>query len=345
MVAPLNWGLGHASRCIPVIDALIKYDFQPILAGDGESLELLRKEFPELKHYQLPSTKVTYSEKGSLLKFKLLSQAPKVMRSAQLEKKRIAEIHKIEKLSGIISDNRFGVRSTEVPSVYMTHQIQVLSGGTSSLTSSYHQKIISKFTECWVPDYESNGLAGKLSNPGNTNLNIKYLGPLSRFDYRSQKKVWDIVAVLSGPQPQRAILEEKIKRELISFSGKSLLIQGTVENEQKVRSERNLTIVNFMLHQELEEAILSAQVIIARSGYSTVMDLEALQSRAFFIPTPGQFEQEYLANHLKERGFSDCSDQESFHLGKLNDQNHFEGFRQKKTSKSKLNRSLFDVFN
>jgi len=344
-VAPLNWGLGHATRCIPVIEALIKYNFQPILAGDGESLEILKKEFPELKYYELPSTEVVYSEKGSLLKFKLLTQAPKIIRSVQLEKKRVDEIHKIEKLSGIISDNRFGVRSDKIPSVYISHQIQVLSGATSRLTTKYHQQIIAKFTECWVPDYASNGLAGELSKQGKNNLNLKYIGPLSRFMNQPQKKVWDILAVLSGPEPQRGILEEKIRKELTGFSGKSLLIQGSVQNKQIVSAEGNLTTVNFMLQQELEEAMQQAEVILSRSGYSTVMDLDALQAKAFFIPTPGQFEQEYLARHLKEKGFADYSDQDSFHLGKLDNSNHYEGFRHKKTSKNELNRSLFDVFN
>lgn len=345
MVAPLNWGLGHASRCIPVIDALIKYDFQPILAGDGESLELLRKEFPELKYYKLPSTEVVYSEKGSLLKFKLLSQIPKVVNSGHHEKKKVDEIHQIESLSGIISDNRFGVRSDKIPSVYMTHQIQVLSGVTTRLTSRYHQKIISKFTECWVPDFESNDLAGQLSQPGNKSLRLKYIGPLSRFVHHPQKKVWDIVAVLSGPEPQRSILEKKIQRELIGCSEKSLIIQGTLDNKQTIRTEGNLTIVNFMLHQELQEAIEQAKVILSRSGYSTVMDLNVLKAKAFFIPTPGQFEQEYLASYLKKKGYADFSDQESFHLGMLNNIGDYDGFKHKKTSKNNFNRSLFDVFN
>ena len=343
-MAPLNWGLGHATRCIPVIEALIKYDFQPILAGDGDSLQLLRQEFPELKYYELPSTEVVYAEKGSILKYKLLSQAPKFIRAVKLEKKRTQEIHKLEKLSGMISDNRFGVRSDKVPSIYITHQLQVFSGGTSRLTSRYHQQIISKFSECWVPDYESNDLAGELSKPGGRKLNIKYIGPLSRFEYHPRKKVWNIVAILSGPEPQRGILEEKIKRELIGMSGNNLLIRGAVENKQIVSSERNLTIVNFMLHQELEEAIGQAHVVLSRSGYSSIMDLYALQAKAFFIPTPGQYEQEYLANHLRQKGYADFSDQESFDLGKLDNRNHYEGFRHKKTSKKHLNRSLFDVF-
>lgn len=345
LVAPLNWGLGHATRCIPVIEALIKYGFQPILAGDGDSLQLLRQEFPELKYYELPSTRVVYTEKGGLLKYKLLSQTPKFIRAVKLEKKKTQEIHILENLSGIISDNRFGVRCDDVPSIYITHQIQVLSGVTSLLSSRYHQQIISKFSECWVPDYESNGLAGELSNPGNRKLLLKYVGPLSRFTHHPQDKKWDIVAVLSGPEPQRGILEAKIKEELKSYAGQVLIIQGIVESEQRTRSEGSLTIVNFMLHQELSDAIEQGKLILSRSGYSSVMDLYTLGAKAYFIPTPGQFEQEYLAEYLKQKGYSEFSDQTTFQIAKLVHMKNHKGFRHKKTPKNNLNRSLFDVFN
>ena len=344
LVAPLNWGLGHATRCIPVIEALIKYNFQPILAGDGDSLRLLRQEFPRLTYYELPSTKVVYAENGHFLKYKLLSQLPKLLRAVKQEKKRTEEIHKIEKLSGIISDNRFGVRSDDIPSVYITHQLQVLSGATTILSSQYHRKIINKFKECWVPDFESNELAGKLSKSGNAKLALKYIGPLSRFAHHPQHKKWDIVAVLSGPEPQRGILEAKIKEELSSYAGKSLIIQGIVQDKQNIESEGNVTRVNFMLHQELGEAIEQGELILSRSGYSSVMDLYELGAKAYFIPTPGQFEQEYLAEHLKQKGYADFSEQASFHLNKLMNIKNYEGFGHKKTSKNNLDRSLFDVF-
>ncbi len=343
-MAPLNWGLGHATRCIPVIKALIKYDFQPILAGDGDSLRLLRQEFPELTYYELPSTEVVYAEKGNFLKYKLLAQAPKLMRAVKLEKKRTQEIHKLEKLSGIISDNRFGVRSDDIPSIYITHQLQVLSGATTALSSQYHRQIINKFKECWVPDFESNELAGKLSKPGKGKLALKYIGPLSRFSRHPQNKRWDIVAVLSGPEPQRGILEAKIKEELRSYSGKSLIVKGVVEGKQKMESEGNLTIVNFMLHEELCDVIEQGELILSRSGYSSVMDLYELGAKAYFIPTPGQFEQEYLAEHLKQKGYADFSEQASFYLNKLMNMKNYEGFGHKKTSKNNLDRSLFDVF-
>ncbi len=344
-MAPLNWGLGHATRCIPIIEALIRYKFEPILAGDGASLELLRQEFPELAYYELPSTKVVYAEKGRYLKYKLLLQTPKLLNTVSLEKKHIQEIHKTENLSGIISDNRFGVRSDDIPSVYITHQINVLSGSTSALSTKLHQKIISKFTECWIPDDESNGLAGELSKPGKVTIPLKYIGPLSRLICQQQKKKWDIVAVLSGPEPQRGLLEKKIKEELRSYPGKSLLIQGIVKSQQSLRSEGNLTIVNFMLHQELSNAIEQGEIILSRSGYSSIMDLSAMRAKAFLIPTPGQFEQEYLAKYLQQKGYTDFSDQASFHIGKLANLKNYKGFRHKKTSKNNFDQSLFDVFN
>lgn len=344
LVAPLNWGLGHAARCVPIINSLIQQEFEPILAGDGASLDLLKKEFPELSFYELPSTSVNYALKGKYLKYKLLRQLPKLLKTISEERKLIREIHTKENLGGIISDNRLGVLCEEIPSIYLTHQIHVLSGNTSALTSFFHQKFMSKFNECWVPDFESHELAGDLSRPGKIKNALKYIGPLSRFKSNPQRKRWDIVVVLSGPEPQRSLLEEKLKLALINHKGRNLLIQGVVEKEQSKRCEGNLTVVNFMLHKELSEAIEQGELIISRSGYSTVMDLYELGAKAFFIPTPGQYEQEYLATHLKQKGYADFSDQDSFQLEKLDRIQQFKGFGQKKTSNSPLDISLFDVF-
>ena len=344
LVAPLNWGLGHAVRCIPLINSLINYGFSPLLGGDGNSLELLKKEFPELPFYELPATKIRYSKKGSYLKYKLLSQAPKFIKGMALEKAKVQEIHQKENLCGIISDNRFGVWSEEVPSIYVTHQLKVLSGFTSALSTSVHQNIISKFDQCWVPDYDSERLAGELSGSTDLKDKVKYIGPLSRFTRKAITKKWDLVAILSGPEPQRQYLEEKLVDELASFSGKSLLVQGIVEEEQKVQRLGKVTKVNFMLQNELRDAIEAGKLIISRSGYSSIMDLDALEARAFFIPTPGQFEQEYLAAYLEKKGLAGFSDQASFDLNKVLKGKEYLGFKHKKTPNINFNKSLFDVF-
>lgn len=342
-MAPLNWGLGHATRCIPLISALSCHGFSPILGGDGRSLELLKKEFPNLPFYELPDTAVTYSKKGRLLKYKLLSQAPKMIQGMRREMNRVKEIHQLENLSGIISDNRFATRLEEVPSVYMTHQLNVLSGNTSFLTTSLHQKIIEKFDQCWVPDYEKEGLSGELSSRKDVAESIKYIGPLSRFKRNPSPKKWDLVIVLSGPEPQRKYLEEKLMRQLTSYKGKTLVIQGLVEETQKAEQIGHITKFNFMLHEELRDVIEAGKLIISRSGYSSIMDLENLEAKAFFIPTPGQFEQEYLAQYMAKRNIAGYAEQGSFDLTQALSEKEYQGFKHKKTSNNDLS-ALFDVF-
>ena len=150
IVAPLNWGLGHATRCIPIIYALLQNNFTPIIASDGKALELLQKEFPQLRSLKLPSYSISY---GKNLKRNLLLQFPKILSAVKKERKIIAQIiEKETNIVGIISDNRFGVLNAKIPSVYITHQLTVLSGFTTFFTRKIHQSIIKNFDECWVPD-------------------------------------------------------------------------------------------------------------------------------------------------------------------------------------------------
>ena len=182
LVAPLNWGLGHATRCIPIIRGLIHQGFEPIIASDGEALELLTKEFPEIIACELPSYGITYSKKAKSLKWKLLSKSPQIMNAVKKEKRTTTELIKEYNIRGIISDNRFGVRDRNIPSVFMTHQIQVLSGSSTWISTRINQNLIKKFNECWVPDNSSlPNLSGDLGHPKSSKLKPKYIGPLSRF--------------------------------------------------------------------------------------------------------------------------------------------------------------------
>ncbi len=352
LIAPLNWGLGHATRCIPIINALIEEDFKPVLAGDGDSLALLKKEFPQLKSYELPSYNIRYTKKGSYLRYRILFDSLKILKAVKAELQVVDTIIEKENINGIISDNRFGVRSAKVPSVYITHQVNVLSGITTPITSKMHQKIISKFDECWVPDHKDwPNLANELSHPDNTNLNLKYIGPISRFDKKNttkegmtEKKKYDVMILLSGPEPQRTILEEKLLNEIKSSDKKVLFVRGILsENQQKDEGEK-LTIINYLLTDELQKAIVNSKVVLARSGYTTIMDLNSLQAKAFFIPTPGQFEQEYLAKVLENQKLAPYARQNDFKLEMLDKVNNYQGFRQKKTSNRKDINFPFDAF-
>jgi len=342
MVAPLNWGLGHATRCIPVIKALIHNNFEPVIASDGDALLLLQKEFPELRSFELPSYNIRFS-RGNKLKYKLFLNIPRFLITARKEREVTEEIISKENISGIISDNRFGVRSSKVPSVYMTHQLNVLSGNTTSITSKFHQRIISKFDECWVPDnIDQPKYSGDLSNTAKENLKVKFIGILSRFHKGQGNKKQDILIVLSGPEPQRSILEKKLLVQLKETNKKVLLVRGVVTDNKEPSVNENLKVVNYMLTAQLQEAFTESDVILSRSGYSTIMDLVRLEKKAFFIPTPGQFEQEYLANRMKELKMAPYADQDDFELSMLDEVENYRGF--KKTGNAVLNPALFDLF-
>ncbi|WP_396155708.1 glycosyltransferase [Flavobacterium sp.] len=331
LVAPLNWGLGHATRCIPIIRELEKNGFTPILASDGVALQILQKEFPHLQSLTLPSYEIEYSKNGSDFKWKLIKNSPKMIDAIFTEKKMVKKWITEYNLNGIISDNRLGVYSKKVPSVFITHQLNVLSGKTTWISSKLHQYFIKKFTECWIPDIERMpNLTGKLGHLKKNNLNFTYIGPLSRLERKNLPIKYDLMVVLSGPEPQRTLLEEKLKKEVLQFQGNVIFIKGIIEPEQKIEHEGKVTYYNFMISNEIETAFNESTMVLCRSGYTTVMDLAKLGKKAFFIPTPGQFEQEYLAKRFKRNGFAPFAKQENFEIADLKDAKLYQGLPQLK---------------
>ena len=326
LVAPLNWGLGHATRCIPIIRELEKNGFTPVLASDGVALHLLQKEFPHLQSLELPSYEIEYAKNGDDFKWKLIKNSPKMIEAIFAEKKIVKKWIAEFDLQGIISDNRIGVYSKKIPSVFMTHQLNVLSGETTWITSKLHQYFVKKFTECWIPDKKENpNLTGKLGHLKSSSLNLKYLGPLSRLEKKDLPIKYDLMVILSGPEPQRTFLEQKLIKEIQSFNGKILFIKGIIESEQKIDQDENVSYYNFMTSSEIETAFNESKIVLCRSGYTTVMDLAKLQKKAFFIPTPGQFEQEHLARRLKRNGFLPYAKQDDFVIKNLSEVSLYGG--------------------
>lgn len=183
LVAVLNWGLGHATRSIPIINELLKHNFEVYIASDGAALKLLQKEFPSIKAFELPSYNISYSKSASSFKWKLFTETPGILKAIKLERKAIKELTKAYNFNGIISDNRFGCRHENITSVFITHQLSVLSGNTTYLSSKLHQKYISNFDECWIPDTPgNNNLSGIMGHLKEVPANVKYIGPLSRFN-------------------------------------------------------------------------------------------------------------------------------------------------------------------
>jgi len=326
-VAALNWGLGHATRCIPIINELKALDFEVIIASDGQALELLKKEFPNSTFEELPSYNIQYSKKGSNLKWKLLLESPKFIKTIKAENDVTRRLVSKYDLFGIISDNRWGVRSSLLKrNVFITHQINVLSGSTTFLSSYIQQRYIEKFDECWIPDVPGeNNLSGILGHKDHVSDNIKYIGVLSRFEKRELTNVYDYLVLLSGPEPQRSMLESILLEEFKNTDSRVLFIRGIISQENLENSNLNITIRNYSFGKALEEAINSSRYIISRSGYTTLMDLSKLEKKAFFIPTPGQEEQKYLAKRIEKLGLAAFCSQENFTISKLDQIEEYSG--------------------
>ncbi|MGZ9676931.1 glycosyltransferase [Flavobacterium sp. GNP001] len=326
LVAPLNWGLGHATRCIPIIKALLELNYQPIIASDGAALLLLQREFPDLKTLELPSYEIEYAIKGKNFKWHLLKNSWKTLKAIREEKALVKKWITTYGIDGIISDNRLGVFNKNIPSAYLTHQIQVLSGQTTWISSKIHQYFAFQHNECWIPDYaSSNNLSGILGHIDDFDHKLKYIGPISRLQKKLVPKKYDLLVLLSGPEPQRSMLETHLLKELQGFEGTVLFVAGTVVAQQKISQTEKVEYYNFMTTSQLEQAINESEMVLCRSGYTSIMDLSVLRKKAFFIPTPGQFEQEYLAEKLEKEGLVPYVTQDEFCITNLQDANHYKG--------------------
>ena len=318
LLAPLDWGLGHATRCIPIIKELITQKCEVIIAADNPSIFLLKKEFPTTVFLRITGYKVQYSRNKKWLPFKLLLQFPKIIFSVWKERAWLKKIVDEYRLDAVISDNRFGLFSKKIHCVYITHQLRVKTGNTFSekMAQKIHYYFIKKYDSCWVPDFEDNGLAGELSHQANMPSNVLYTGPLSRFEkIKEVNQVYNILISLSGPEPQRSIFEKMILLQLKTFKKNVLLVRGLPgENINLQADMKSIEIVNHLPAEKLNIAFQQSEFIISRSGYSTIMDLVKLGKNAILVPTPGQTEQEYLSKYLMEKKYFYSVEQNNFSL-------------------------------
>lgn len=317
LITPLNWGLGHATRCMPIINELLEQGAKVIIATDGRAFHLLAKEYPKLTILKLPPYDISYKSQNMMRN--IAPQLPKIIKAIATEHKAIQKIVKEHQIDAIISDNRFGCNSSKVYSVFITHQlnIQIPSNLIQPQVNFFNKQFIQRFDACWIPDFEieKNSLSGQLSR--NVSLkNIQYLGALTRMKYFETTKKYDALIILSGPEPQRTVLEEILIEQASQLPLKILLIKGKTEEQHTIIQKGRLTIQNFMTAHELNEAILASDIVVCRSGYSTIMDLAVLGKPAILIPTPGQTEQEYLAKRFEKQGIYHFQEQNSIDLEK-----------------------------
>jgi predicted glycosyltransferase len=324
LVIPLDWGLGHATRCIPLIKELLANNCEVIIAAETATESLLQHEFQQLTFISLRGYRIHYSKTKRWLPLKMISQVPAILGSIYREHKWVKEIVKKYAITAIIADNRFGLFHSGIPSVYITHQLLIKTGNqfTEKILQKLHYWLIKKYTGCWIPDFEGiNNIAGELSHPFSIPQNVQYIGGISRFEKKPDvPKRFDILLLLSGPEPQRTIFEELVLAQLKNFNGKSLLVRGLpgiAAEDARIHlniSNSNLIIHNHLSAQELNDAIQESTMVICRSGYTTIMDLIKLNQKAILVPTPGQTEQEYLADHLMQQHLFYASSQQTFNL-------------------------------
>jgi len=314
LVAPLNWGLGHSARCIPLVRELLRQGAEVILASDGRALDLLKNEFPNLVAVEMPAYGITYRTRNMVRN--MAGQLPKILRAVYREHRFTQKLIAKIPLDGIISDNRYGCFSKKIPAVFLTHQLNILTPfpALGRMVNFLNHRFIQQFDACWIPD---NGgvpnLSGELSH-GVFQKKIRYVGPLSRMKFFETKKKYDAIAVLSGPEPQRSHLERAIIEQARRLPQQFLILQGRTERKERFFIEKNVEVVSFLTSEELNEAILSSEIFIGRSGYSSIMDLAKLGKPALLIPTPGQTEQEYLAEKFWREGVFFKQNQEALDL-------------------------------
>ncbi len=305
MVCPLDWGLGHATRIIPVIQKLIDNENEVIIAAGKLPLNLLKSEFPELKHIQFPSFHIKYSKGGNQL-FKMMFQSYKILFGIINEHNVLKKLIKEQKIDVVISDNRFGCWNKNIRSVYITHQLMVKMPKGLKFLEYFgyliHRWFIKKYNECWIPDWEGkDNLSGDLSHKYKIPSNARFIGPLSRFEglqHVVEAMKYDIVCILSGPEPQRTILEDILIKQNSKSKFKTIIVRGQPGKSMPENTEK-IEFVNHLPTKQLAETIKRSKLVVCRSGYSGIMDLIALNKKAILIPTPGQTEQEYLAEHVK----------------------------------------------
>ncbi|MBK8609498.1 MAG: glycosyl transferase family 28 [Chitinophagaceae bacterium] len=316
---PAGLGLGHVTRCIPIISKLLEQHCEVIVAASGAGKILLEKEFPNLTFISLKGYNVKYSQKKSWMPVKLLLQIPKLLLRINAERSWLKKMIIRYRIDAVISDNRPGLSCPNIPCVYITHQLQIKTGMyfTEYLAQKIHYHYINKFFTCWVPDAEGEAnLAGELSHPKTMpNCPVIYLGPLSRFEKTATAQNYDLCILLSGPEPQRSLFEKMILTQLQHFSGSAILLRGLPGNNPDLKPGlNNLEVKNHLTTEALGQVLQQSAIIICRSGYTSIMDLLKLEKKAVLVPTPGQTEQEYLCRYLHGMHLFYGIEQENFSL-------------------------------
>ncbi len=345
LICPLDWGLGHATRCIPIIRLLLKKNAEVFVAAAAGPLALLKQEFPQLKFIQFKGYNIKYPRSGSM-KMKMLLSIPKIVIGIKEEHEALEKIIDENKIDIVISDNRYGCWNKKVKSIFITHQLMIKAPIGENILHKKVLQYIDNYDECWIPDVaDSANLSGDLAHKYELSKNSFFVGALSRFtkvnsvadkkDFSASLEMTNVVAILSGPEPQRSIFEKLVLEQLKQTDLKALVISGKTEEKQKIETIKSIKIISHLRSDEMQNAIQNSDIVLCRSGYSSIMDLACIGKKAIFVPTPGQTEQEYLAKMFMQKGIAFSQIQNSFDLKKaLEASKKYKGFEKIKSDHS-----------
>ena len=314
-----SWGLGHAVRDLPFIKKMLQAGHSVTVIGKGRSLKLIKDELgDECFYHEVPDYTPVYSEKNfSVPKF--VARLPAYLSEIAKEHERTKQLVNSNGYDRIISDSRFGVYHPEIPSFFIFHQLRFIPPVRievfERVTEGFNYLFRKNFCKFLVPDWEKNGLSGDLSH----NLRyfkkgmVEYLGPVCDLKKRDLPEDIDYFISISGPEPQRTILERKIMDQIFTLKGKIVVTLGKPE-EKREKTYSNIKVFSYLDREKQEEMMNRSRLVITRPGYTTIMELAALGKKALLIPTPGQTEQVYLANYHKEKGNFYSVSQEKLNL-------------------------------
>jgi UDP:flavonoid glycosyltransferase YjiC (YdhE family) len=312
LISPLEWGLGHAARIVPIAKQLRELDNNVIIASGRSLMPFFRTELPDVQLIEFPGFRPVYS--AMLPQYLvLLLQTPFLIYQIVKEHYALKKIITENKIDIVISDNRFGLWNKSITTAYITHMplipFPLPFRFLEFIGKALHLSVISKYSLCFIPDLPGgNNLSGRLSHGFALPQNVRYIGILSRFSdsfpatEHSIKKEKSITVILSGPEPQRSILKKLLARLLNDHPGQISMLGGDPAGKNGPEAEGNITYFNHLSSDAMSKLISSAESVICRSGYTTIMELASLKCSALLIPTPGQTEQEYLAEYLSGKG-------------------------------------------
>ena len=316
LVAPLDWGLGHATRCVPVIREFLNQGAEVELAVVRSNAALLRSFFPNLRQRLAPSYNIVYPKHGYNMGLWLLKNGAHLNSVIKFERRYAEEMVKRFHYDVLFSDNRFGLYSRKAKSIYMTHQRRIafppILSAFESLGMFWHASVMKHFDEVWVPDVpEFPGYAGSLSHIKKSPVPLRYVGTLSRFDEKyacaeqeSADKPYRFVAVVSGVEPARSRFENLLRSIFEHIPGRHAIILGKPALGVKSWVEKNVDYFSHLPDDRFASVVKNAQWVVSRGGYSTVMDMLVLGAKCIFVPTPGQYEQIILARDLSRAGYA-----------------------------------------